>query len=180
MDKQNCQIDLNKHYIKLNQLKINKLKIKSMFSVFSLKVLPVIIVMIAGFTGFAKCDAQSIVGKWNGVSVKNYFSTEYAKVAGKSMEEKSVKEAGNSAIEYKADQTFIMTFSSPNDPEITSMKGTWSLTGDQLKTTLEPKYNPHKMTTTATISINGNTLITTAVMPAPSRIIKTMSTSTRK
>lgn len=155
------------------------MKIKSMFSAFSLKALLVIICIIVGFAGFTKCDAQSILGKWNGVSVKNYFSDEYAKVAGKSMEEKTVKEAGNSAIEYKPDHTFIMTFSAPNDPEVTTIKGTWSLTGDQLKTTLEPKYNPQKMTTTATVSINGNTMITTAVMSAPSRIIKTISTGTR-
>jgi len=155
------------------------MKIKSMSSAFSIKALLAIICMIVGFAGFDKCDAQSIVGKWNGVSVKNYFSAEYAKVAGKSMEEKTMKEAGNSAIEYKSDQTFIMTFSAPNDPEVTTMKGTWSLTGDQLKTTFEPKYNPRKMTTTATVSINGNTMITTAVMPAPSRVIKTISTSTR-
>jgi len=155
------------------------MKIKSMFLAFSSRALPVIICLIVGFAGFNKCDAQSIVGKWNGVSVKNYFSAEYAKVAGKSMEEKTVKEAGSSAIEYKADQTFIMTFSAPNDPEVTTMKGTWSLTGDQLKTTLEPKYNPQQMTTTATVSINGNTMITTAVIPAPSRIIKTISTSTK-
>jgi len=155
------------------------MKIKSMFSAFSLKALLVIICIIVGFASFTKCDAQSIVGKWNGVSVKNYFSAEYAKVAGKSMEEKTVKEAGNSAIEYKSDHTFIMTFSALNDPEVTTMKGTWSLTGDQLKTTLEPKYNPQKMTTTATVSINGNTMVTTAVMPAPSRISKTISTSTR-
>ena len=95
------------------------------------------------------------------------------------MEERSAKETGNSTIEYKSDHTFIMTFSAPNDPEVTTMKGTWSLTGDQLKLTLEPTYNPQKMTTTATISINGNTMITTAVMPPPSRISKTISTSTR-
>jgi hypothetical protein len=72
-----------------------------------------------------------------------------------------------------------MTFSAPNDPEVTTMKGTWSLTGNQVRTTLEPKYNTQKMTTTATVSINGNTMITTAVMPALSRIIKTISTGTR-
>jgi hypothetical protein len=163
----------------INHLKINKMKIKSMSSAFSVKAILAIICMIVGFAGFAKCDAQSIVGKWNGVSVKNYFSAEYAKVAGKSMEEKTMKEAGNSAIEYKSDHTFILTFSAPNDPEVTTMKGTWSLTGDQLKTTFEPKYNPRKMTTTATVSISGNTMITTALMPAPSRVIKTISTSTR-
>jgi hypothetical protein len=152
------------------------MKIKSMFAVFALKAL---LVFMIGFAGLTKCDAQSIVGKWNGVSVKNYFSAEYAKVAGKSMEEKTMKEAGNSAIEYKPDHTFILTFSAPNEPEVTIMKGTWSLTGDQLKITFEPKFNPQKKTTTATVSINGNTMVTTAVMPAPSRIVKTISTSTR-
>ena len=150
-----------------------------MFTALTLKALIVITCFIVGFASFTKCDAQSIVGKWNGVSVKNYFSPEYAKVAGKSMEEKTVKETGNSAIEYKPDHTFIMTFSALNDPDVTTMKGTWSLTGDQLKLTLEPKYNPQKMTTTATVSITGNTMVTTAVMPAPSRISKTISTSTR-
>ena len=155
------------------------MKIKSMFTAFTLKALIVITFITVGFAGFTKCDAQSIVGKWNGVSVKNYFSAEYAKVMGKPMEEKTAKEAGNSAIEYKSDHTFIMTFSAINDPEVTTMKGTWNLTGDQLKSTLEPKYNPRKMTTTATVSINGNTMVTTAVMPPPSRISKTISTSTR-
>jgi hypothetical protein len=155
------------------------MKIKSIYSAFSIKPFLLLICLTTGSAVFTKCDAQSIMGKWNGVSVKNYFSAEYAKVVGKSMEEKTVKEAGNSAIEYKADHTFIMTFSAPNDPDITTMKGTWSLTGDQLKTTLEPKYNPQKMTTTATVSITGNTMVTTAVMPAPSRIIKTISIATR-
>jgi hypothetical protein len=155
------------------------MKIKSIISVFSLKTAFLIICIAIGLSAFNKCDAQAIVGKWNGVSVKNYFSPEYAKVAGKPMEEKTEKEAGKSAIEYKSDHTFIMTFSAPNDPEVTTMKGVWSLTDDQLKLTLEPKYNPQKMTTTATVSINGNTLITTAVMPAPSRISKTISTGTR-
>lgn len=155
------------------------MKVKSIFSVFSLKAALVIICITTGFAASNKCNAQSIVGKWNGVSVKNYFSAEYAKVAGKSMEEKTAKEAGKSAIEYKPDHTFIMTFSAPNDPEVTTIKGTWSLTGDQLKSTLEPTYNPKKMTTTATVSINGNTMVTTAVMPAPSRISKTISTGIR-
>jgi hypothetical protein len=146
---------------------------------FTLKALLVTTCITIGFAGFIKCDAQVIVGKWNGVSVKNYFSAEYAKVAGKSMEEKTAKEAGSSAIEYKSDHTFIMTFSAPNDPEVTTIKGTWSLTGDQLKSTLEPKYNPQKKTTIATVSINGNTMVTTAVIPAPSRISKTISTGTR-
>ena len=71
------------------------MKIKSMFTAFTLKAFIAITLITIGFAGFTKCDAQSIVGKWNGVSVKNYFSDDYAKIMGKPMEEKTVKEAGN-------------------------------------------------------------------------------------
>src|SRR5438067_5479408 len=98
---------------------------------------------------------------------------------GKSMEEKTSKEAGNSDIEYKSDHTFIMNFSAPNSSDVTTMKGTWGLTGDQLKLTLEPQYNPKNITTIVTVLIDGNTLVTTTVIPPPSRVIKTISTSTR-
>lgn len=155
------------------------MKIKSMSESLSLKTFIAFACMTVAFAAFTKCYAQSIVGKWNGVSVKNFYSKDYAKVTGKTMEEKTVKEAGNSAIEYKSDHTFIMTFSAPNDTQVTTIKGTWSLAGDQLKSTLEPKYNPRKMTTVATISVSGNTLVTTAEIPSPSRISKTISTSTR-
>ena len=155
------------------------MKNKSMSTAFTLKTFLFIICITVGFAGFIKCDAQSIVGKWNGVSVKNYFSAEFAKATGKSIEEKSVKQTGSAAIEYKPDHTFIMTFSGLHSTEIITMKGTWSLTGDQLKSTLEPAYNPEKMTTTATILINGNTMVTTAVMPPPSTITKTIATGIR-
>src|SRR5450432_1823404 len=149
------------------------------FNAFMLKSLVIISCISLGFSVFSKCNAQAIVGKWKGVSVKNYFSSEYSKKVGKTEEEKTVKEAGNSEIEYKPDHTFIMTFSPPNNPEVTTIRGTWNLTGDQLQSTLEPKYNPQKKTTNATVSINGNTMVTTAVIPAPCRICKTISTSTK-
>jgi len=144
---------------------------------FTLKTL--LAILVVGLSSFTVCEAQSIVGKWKGVSVKNFYSAEYAKQAGKTMEEKFQKDAGSSDIEYKSDHTFVMNFSTVNSPEVTTMKGTWSLTGDQLKSTLEIQYNPQKTTTTATVSINTNTMVTTATIPAPSRIVKTISTSTR-
>jgi hypothetical protein len=147
------------------------------FKVFTLKTL--LTCIIIGFSVLGKCDAQAIVGKWKGVSVKNYYSAEYAKQVGKSMEEKTSKDAGNSEVDYKSDHSFILSFSSPNSTELTVMNGTWSVTGDQLKLTLEPQFNPQKMTTTATFTISGNTMVTTAIMSPPSRIIKTVSTATR-
>jgi predicted nucleic acid-binding protein len=146
---------------------------------FNLKILFFVSCICIGFSAFTKCDAQNIVGKWKGVSVKNYYSADYAKEIGKSMEEKFSKDVGNSEINYVADHSFIMTFSELNSSDETVMKGTWDVTGDQLKLTLEPKYNPKKITTTATFSISGNTMITTAIISPPSRIIKTVSTGTR-
>jgi hypothetical protein len=147
-----------------------------MFRAFMSKAL---LILIVGSASFTTCGAQSIVGKWKGVSVKNFYSAEYAKQIGKPMEEKLPKDVGNSDIEYKSDHTFIMNFSAVNTSEVTTMKGIWSLTGDQLKFTLETQYNPLKKSTTATVSIDGNTMVTTAVIAPPSRIIKTISTSTR-
>lgn len=182
---------INKPYLSLRELlfsekcypqfiiKKKKMTNKSVFTACAGKALLVISFSTFGLAAFTICNGQSIIGKWKGVSVKNYYSAAYAKEAGKSVDEKSAKEIGNSAIEYKSDHTFLITFSAINDPQVTSMNGTWSQTGDQLKLTMEPKYNPQKMTTTATFSISGNTMLMTAVIPQPSRIIKTVSLSTR-
>ncbi len=132
-----------------------------------------------GFSFVTPCQAQSIIGKWKGISVKNYYSPDYAKQIGKSMEEKFAKDAGNSEIIYNADHTFVMNMSSPNSPDVMTMKGIWEATQDQLSLTLEAQYNPRKMTTTATFTIHGNTMETTAIIPPPTRIIKTVSVATR-
>jgi Ni,Fe-hydrogenase III small subunit len=119
------------------------------------------------------------VGKWKGISVKNYYSADYAKQAGKSMEEKTAKEVGNSEIIYNADHSFIMNMSSPNNSEVITMKGVWEATQDRLKLTLETQFNPKKITTTASFTIHGNMMETTAIISPPSQIIKTVSVATR-
>jgi hypothetical protein len=143
--------------------------------VFAIKTL----LVITGFLICTTCSAQTIVGKWKGVSVKNYYSVEYSKQTGRSMEEKFAKDVGNSEINYLADHSFIMTFSAAGSTDMTVMKGTWDVAGDQLKLTLEPRFNPRRTTTMATFSVNGNTMVTTAVIAPPSRIIKTVTTGTR-
>jgi hypothetical protein len=155
------------------------MKIRSKHIPVTAKAFFVITCIILGFGSFATCDAQSVVGKWKGVSVKNYYSDAYAKQAGKSMDEKTAKEIGNSIVEYKTDHSFVITFSALNDPKVTTMNGVWSQEGDRLKLTMEPMYNPRKTTTTATISISGSTMLVTALIPPPSRIIKSISTCTK-
>jgi hypothetical protein len=139
----------------------------------------VFIACVICFSGITICRAQSLIGKWKGVSVKNYFSAAYAKEIGRSMEEKTSKEVGNSEIDYIADHTFILTFSPPNSSDVTTMKGTWSATGDQLKITMEPQYNPRKTSVLGTFTVTGNTMVTTVVIAPPSRIVKTVSTGIR-
>jgi hypothetical protein len=152
---------------------------RSTFSTFVSRTLLAITMSMIGLAGFTTCAAQPILGKWKGVSAKIYYSADYAKQLGKSMEEKTPKETGNSTLEYKADHSFVMTFTPPGDTQTTTMNGTWKLSGDQLTFMVEPKFNPRKTITTATISIQGNTMLITALIPPPSRISKTISTCTR-
>ena len=126
------------------------MKLKLNFTGFTLKVIFLITYATVGFAGTTLCTAQSIVGKWKGVSEKRFYTEKGAKMMGKQMEGESEK-PGYSSIEYKADHTFIQNFSGPNNSEVTAMMGTWSLTGDQLKITLEPKYNPKKIAAVYTI-----------------------------
>ena len=137
-------------------------------------------VLIAFFImgSVAECDAQAIVGKWKGGPSKVFYSAEYAKETGKSMEEKSAKDLGNYETEFKADHTYITTVSTGGS-EVTTMRGAWSLSGDQLNIIIEPKFNPRKTAMSSTVVINGNTMVTTAVFPPPARMVKTIATLTR-
>jgi hypothetical protein len=155
------------------------MKIKSAFSVFHLKPIVAFAFITLGLAFFNQLNAQSIIGKWNGVSVKNYYSADYAKVTGKPMEEKTAKEIGQSSIEYKSDHTYILSFTPVNDSKATIMKGSWVLNGDQLQSTFEAAYNPRHTAVTTTVLVTGNTMVTTSIIAPPSRITKSISISTR-
>ena len=128
---------------------------------------------------FIPCNAQAIVGKWKGGSAKIYYSTEYAKEKGKSMEEMTAAEMGNYEFEFKSDHRFIETLTPPGDSKLVTMNGIWNLTGNDLQLTLEPKFNPLNKTTSETVSFSGNTIVNTSILPAGSRITKMISTSSK-
>ena len=115
------------------------------FRIITCKSFSFLAFLTIGLTAFATCDAQSIVGKWKGVSVKNSYSADYAKQIGKSEEEKLAKDAGNSEMDFNADHSFKMIFYETNSSEATIMKGTWSVSGDQLTLTLDPQFNPKEL-----------------------------------
>jgi hypothetical protein len=154
------------------------MKIKSVFSQFNWQPILALPVMALGCTFINELSAQSFVGKWNAVSMKNYYSAEFAKNVGKS-EEEMMDIIGQSIVEIKADHTFTINFKSPKDPKITTLKGTWKLTGDQYESTIEPAYNPDHLTEKGTILITGNSMVTTAIHAPPADIIKVITKYTR-
>jgi len=61
---------------------------------FALEVTFIITCIIVGFSGFNKCDAQSIVGKWNQISSKQFLTAEGSKKLGKSVLETQMTSIG--------------------------------------------------------------------------------------
>ena len=61
---------------------------------FALKVILILTCIIFGFSGFNKCDAQSIVGKWNQISSKQFLTPEGSKTHGKSVLETQMSSIG--------------------------------------------------------------------------------------
>ena len=148
------------------------MKTKSMFTAFTFKALIVITCIIVGFVGFPKCDAQSIVGKWNSLAVKQFLGPKGATAYGKQVLETKVETTGSSVNEFKSDHTWVTKSTSINDSKVLTLTGTWSLTGNQLQMKLDPKqedtrYNPKKdaITPNTTISITGNTMIWNTLYP---------------
>jgi hypothetical protein len=146
---------------------------------FTKKILVLTTCILAGCSFIASCTAQAIVGKWKGGTAKIYYSAEYAKQMGKSMEEQTAAQLGNYTIEFKSDHTYTSTFTDPKEQEVRTMSGVWNLTGDNLQLKNDAKYNPRGTVQKSILAIYGNTMETTSLMPPGSQIIKMVSTNTR-
>ena len=79
-----------------------------------------------------------------------------------------------------------MKTSHAGDSGVLTLTGTWSLTGNQLKLKLapqqeDPKYNPKKdvVLPKTTMSINGNTMVTSTLYPDSKITTKIEITLTR-
>jgi len=132
----------------------------------SLKVLFVFTCITIGVASFAKCYAQSIVGKWNRESSKQFLTAEAAKKLGKSFIEVPTASAGNSVIEFRADHTFTKTLSGKYQPKPITHTGTWSVSGNQFELKMDANQPEHKnipikdvALTINTISMNGDGMI---------------------
>jgi hypothetical protein len=139
---------------------------------FILKALLIITGITFGFASFNKCDAQSIVGKWNQISSKQFLTAEGSKTHGKSVLETQMASIGTVVFEFKSDHTYIEKTSHAGDSKVLTFTGTWSLSGNQLELKLDPKqedpkYNPKNdaVPPKITLSINGNTMVWSTLYP---------------
>jgi hypothetical protein len=145
------------------------MKIKSMFTAFTLKALLIISCITVCFSGFTKCDAQSIVGKSKVVSVKMFLNAGGAT-------ERPLRAQYIYEFEFKPDQTYVVTLG----PE-SKTTGTWSVSGNQLTMIAPAEQRAGMKGRISTFSITGNKMIRTEVAEPPYNKMqsKTEFTSTR-
>ncbi len=92
--------------------------------------LRLVVFSILGFT--APCKAQSIIGKWNQVTARQYLTDETAKTVGKPYVETDMATIGTVIYDFKTDKTYEMTSVSSLGGDKREFKGIWSLTGSEL------------------------------------------------
>jgi hypothetical protein len=122
----------------------------------------VLLLFILSFAFGSWCTAQSIVGKWNQLKIKTYFTPEGAKTNGNQTETDYISTIGKAEFVFYSNHTYRME-SSSGDSKVKTFLGTWSLSGNQLTMQLlaqqeDPKDNPKKGTPPeqAIVSFNGN------------------------
>ena len=132
---------------------------------------------IVGATTFNICYSQTIVGKWKMISSTSYFTAEGAAKQGKTFLTHSIPATESIISEFKSDHTYITTTTSSAGATPDILSGNWSLTGEELTITIDPKYKPSKelQSSTINISIKGNTMIMTNNI-VPNAMVSKMTT----
>jgi hypothetical protein len=147
---------------------------------FTVKAMLILTCTTFGFAEFTKCDAQSFVGKWKEVSGKDYCTPKGLKVTGKQFLLQA-PQMGGQILEIRSDHTFTSSELMNWVPSSVKLTGTWTLSGDQLNTKLDlhqpdPLTNPTKdaVSTNYTITISGNNMVLSLLMPSNNPIIERM------
>lgn len=118
------------------------------------------------------CVAQSIIGKWNQLTARQYLTDEAAKSMGKSYVETDMQTIGTVVYDFKTDKTFEMTSVSSLGGEKRESKGVWSLTGSELTmSALKGGQSVKSM-----ISFQSNELIIETLHPESKKIRKVVLT----
>src|ERR1700760_2840299 len=136
--------------------------------------------ILMSFFAFTPCSGQGITGKWNRVSGKKFYTAEYSKSLGKSSADISTDSDGEKIVEFRNDHSYISTLTIQGIPP-NKLKGTWSVSGDQLILKMDPKqenpmYNPKSNVDqpTNTFAVSGNKLTLTAIPPDNNPLKKNM------
>ncbi len=134
--------------------------------------------IIFAFANFTKCDAQAIVGKWNEVSVKQFFTPEGVKQTGKSVIEGQTTSTDKVQFEFNSDHTYTET---TGHIKLHTVTGTWSVSGNQLTMVAAAQKRAGMGGRIYTFSITGNTMTRTMMVQPPYNTIvyKTEDTSIR-
>ena len=135
----------------------------SNFTWFTLKAFFISTMIIFAFANFTICDAQAIVGKWNEVSNKQFYTPEGVKQIGKSVIEGTTS-TPKFQFEFKADHTYT-EFSLHKKWE--TVTGTWSVSGNQLTMVAAAQKRAGKGSRIYTFSITGNTMTRTMIVQPP-------------
>ncbi|HET7000188.1 MAG TPA: lipocalin family protein [Puia sp.] len=99
-----------------------------------LKYLFIGFISFCSFISSENSFAQSIVGKWNQVTVKQWLTDEGAKKYGKPFIVTDMATIGTVVSEFKSDHTYVTT-SGNSDGGSRTYSGSWSLDGNILTMT---------------------------------------------
>ena len=155
----------------------------SIFSARGHKMGLMLLFSIFASMGLNTCFAQSIVGKWNQLKIKTYYTAEGAKENGNHTEsEIDVSSIGKGLFVFYSNHTYRQE-TSTGDSKTKTILGTWSMTGNELTMTLlaqqeDPKDNPKKDTPPekTIVSFNGNIMEWTMNRPDDKTISKIVLT----
>jgi hypothetical protein len=155
------------------------MKTKSMFTAFNLKALLFITSITIGFSSLSVCNAQSsVIGKWKEVSVKQFYTPEYAKKMGKAVVEGQAPANSTYQWEFKSDHTYVIHGGRGKDDKTT---GEWSVSGNQLTMKGAAQVRKGQGAEIYTFVITGNTMTRTMLVQPPynEMIFKQEDTSIR-
>ena len=136
-----------------------------MFTAFNLKALLFITSITIGFSSLSVCRAQSsVIGKWKEVSVKQFYTPEFAKKIGKAVVEGQAPANSTYQWELKSDHTYIINGGHGKDDKTT---GEWSVSGNQLTMKAAAQVRKGQGAEIYTFVITGNTMTRTMLIQPP-------------
>jgi hypothetical protein len=129
------------------------------------------------------CSAQSILGKWNQLKIKTFYTAAGAVANGNHAESViNMSDIGTGVFVFYSNHTYRQE-TTTGDSKVKTLLGTWTLTGDQLVMQLlaqqeDPKDNPAKGTPAekTTVTFKGNIMEWTTMYTNNPNIIKIVLT----